>query len=93
MIRADATQKNKKEYKVSGKKSLPSKTFWSKSTEMRMQIAMHPKKITCTYNAGKFGEKSVCEWTFEKLQEACDKVAMKCIGRLSIAQEIFQKEH
>ena len=37
--------------------------------------------------------KSVCEWTFERLQEACDKVAMEDICRVSIAQEIFQKEH
>ena len=32
--------KNKKEYRVSGNKNLPSKKFWSKSKEMRIQIAM-----------------------------------------------------
>ena len=34
------SRKNKKEYEVSGNKSLPSKFFWSKSKEMRIQIAM-----------------------------------------------------
>ena len=38
---ADAAQeKNKKEYKVSGNKNLPSKKFCSTSKEMRTQIAM-----------------------------------------------------
>ena len=32
-----------------------------------------------------------CEWTFERLQEAHDKVAMEDIGRSSIAQEISRK--
>ena len=33
-------RKNKKEYRVSGNKNLHSKKFWSKSKEMRIQIAM-----------------------------------------------------
>ena len=32
-------------------------------------------------------ERKLCEWTFERLQEACDKVAMGDIGRLSITRE------
>ena len=38
---------------------------------------------------GKEGQ--LCEWTIERLQEACDKVAMDDIGRLSTAQEISRK--
>ena len=32
-------------------------------------------------------EGKLCEWTIERLQEACDKVALEDIGRLSIAQD------
>ena len=35
----------------------------------------------------------LCEWTFERLQEACDKVAMEDIGRSSVALEIFFKKN
>ena len=31
-----------------------------------------------------------CEWTFERIREACEKVAMDDIGRLGIAQEILR---
>ena len=33
----------------------------------------------------------LCEWTFERLQEACEKVAMEDVGRLNIAHEILRK--
>ena len=36
-------------------------------------------------------EGRLCEWTFESLQEASEKVAMDDIGRLSIVQEMFRK--
>ena len=54
------------------------------------------------YNAGKSGnwesfkeefrEKGkLGEWTFERLQEAYDKVALEDIDRLSVAQDILRK--
>ena len=39
-ILAHAAQGNKKEYKVSGNMSLPSKMFWNKSKEVRIHIAL-----------------------------------------------------
>ena len=36
-------------------------------------------------------EGKLCEWTFERIREAYEKVAMDDIGRLSIAQEIQRK--
>ena len=36
-------------------------------------------------------EGKLCEWTFERLHEAYDKVAMEDIGHLSIAQEILRQ--
>ena len=54
------------------------------------------------YNAKKSGnwesfkeefrkEEKLCEYTFERVQEACERVAMGGIGRLGIAQEIPRK--
>ena len=40
-------RKNKKEYKVSGNRNLFSKKFWSKSKEVRIQIAMPKNKAPC----------------------------------------------
>ena len=36
-------------------------------------------------------EGKLCEWTFERIREAYEKVAMDDIDRLSIAQEILRK--
>ena len=33
----------------------------------------------------------LCEWTFKRLREACEKVAMDGIDRLGIAQEMLRK--
>ena len=38
-------------------------------------------------------EGKLCEWTFQRLQEAYEKVAMDDIGLLNIAQEIKRKKH
>ena len=77
--------KNKKVYKNNGKNNLPSKKFWCKSKEVRIQIAV-PRHC-----AVRRKERKLCEWTFERLQEACDKVAMEDISHLSIALEILGK--
>ena len=45
-------KKNKKEYKVSGNKSLPSRKFWSKSKEMRIQIAMPMRRKYIAWESG-----------------------------------------
>ena len=58
--------------------SLPSKKLWSKSKEMRRESFKEEFRK----------EGKLCEWTFERLQEAFDKVAMEDICRLSIAQDI-----
>ena len=36
-------------------------------------------------------EGKLCEWTFERTREACEKVEMDDIGRLGIAQEVLRK--
>ena len=77
--------------------------FGSEQFLCRILIAM-TKSFICAYNAVKSGKGNisnrnfekkgkVCEWTFERLQEACNKVAMGDIGRVSISQEICPKEH
>ena len=54
------------------------------------------------YNAGKSGnwenfdkefrkKSKLNEWTFERLQEACDKVVLEDVGRLSIVQDILRQ--
>ena len=36
-------------------------------------------------------EGRLCEWTFERTREACEKVAMDDIGPLGVAQDILRK--
>ena len=38
-------------------------------------------------------EGNLCEWTFERIREACEKVAMGDTCRLSIGLEIPAKKH
>ena len=61
-----------------------------------------PQTMRRAYSAMKLGswesfkeecrkEGTLCEWTFERLQGAYEKVAMDDIGRLGTAQEILRK--
>ena len=34
-----------------------------------------------------------CEWTLERIREACEKVAKDEIGRLGIVQDILMEKH
>ena len=94
-------KKNEKEYKERGSRSRPSQ-FWSKSKGKRTQIAMPKLCVVRTMQEsrvlGKFQRGlprkkrgKISEWTFERLQEAYDKVASEDIDRLSIGQEILKK--
>ena len=91
-------KKNKKEFKVSGKMSLLSKKFWSKSKEVRMQIAVPGQCAVRTTqrslaigkvssrNAGK--KESFVNGTLKGFRRLMTR---EDIGQLSIAQQILRK--
>ena len=84
ILAASAHEKTRRNYKVSGNKSLPSKKFWSKSkarVDTDMQCPSNWESAS-KRNAGKKG-------SIERLQEAYDKVALEDIGRLSICTGPF----
>ena len=79
------------------------KKFSSKSKEMRIQTAT-PQIMRRACNAKKSGnwerfkeefrnEGKLCEWTFERLHEAYDKVAMEDIGHFEYSAGNSKTEH
>ena len=94
-------KKSKKENKVGDSKESPSKEVLEQ-VKRNSDTDCNALMMRRAYNAGKSGnwesfkeefrEKGkLSEWTFERLQEAYDKVALEDIDRLSVAQDILRK--
>ena len=69
---ADDAQENKKGSKVSGNRSLPSKKFWNKSKEVRIQLSV-PRQCAVLSIAMKHGNR-------ESLQEEYMKEGKLCVN-------------
>ena len=88
------SKKNQKEHKVSGNRNLPSKFSEQVKTKADTDGNAQKKRRACdalkSGNGESFKEElrdkgELCEWTFERIEEAYDKVAMGDIGRLCVA--------
>ena len=90
------SRKTRKESKVSGNRSHPPKRFWTSQKKCGYRLRS-PKQCAMKHgNWESFKEEcrkegKLCEWTFERIREACEMVAMHDFGRLSIAQESPRK--
>ena len=66
---------------------------WDTNCDAQMMRRAYNDGKACNWESFKEecrGKRELSEWTFERLQEACDEVALEDIGRLSIAQDALR---
>ena len=88
-ILADASLEKQEGYKVSGNMTLPQERFWSKSKEVRIQIAVpndvarfpsNEERQLGTSKERYWKEEKSSEWTLERTREVHEKVAKDTVA-------------